>query len=168
MQTCPRPRRCVQVLTVPHFDFHLYMITNAERVGIVVGDPQLDVKMARQPAAEFVPAGYAVDMSSAGMGLHWNGANAPEQKGKPLTATFIYGSYDGAFIFAGTDDSKGLFGNETARRDDGRHAAPTVRRAWLSADLIHNGIRRHHEGVPDRDSRPSGAINGDDDANFII
>lgn len=87
------------VYTVPHFDFHFYMITNADRVAIVLGDPQVDAKIARQPSAEFVPAGYAVGMPGAGMGLHWNDPNAPERNGAPFTKTFIYGSYDGTFTF---------------------------------------------------------------------
>ena len=34
------------------------------------------------------------------MGLHWADAAAPEFSGQPFVKTFIYGSYDGAFIFA--------------------------------------------------------------------
>lgn len=87
------------VYTVPHFDVHFYSITNAERVAIVLGDPVLDAKMARQPTAEFIPPGYAPGGSAAGMGLHWNDPSAPERSGAPFTATFIYGSYDGAVTF---------------------------------------------------------------------
>ena len=39
-------------------------------------------------------------MATAQMGMHWNDPNAPERRGEPFTKTFIYGSYDGAFIFA--------------------------------------------------------------------
>jgi len=87
------------VYTVPHFDFHFYMITPAERAAIVLGDSALTAKMVRQPAAEFVPAGYVPGMPSARMGLHWNDPAAPERTGQPFTYTFIYGSYDGTFIF---------------------------------------------------------------------
>ena len=83
------------VYTVPHFDFHFYMITNDERVAIVVGDP----KLIQQPAAEFVPAGFVVGAASAGMGLHWRDPDAPEMHGEPFTKTFIHGSYDGVLIF---------------------------------------------------------------------
>ena len=55
--------------------------------------------MVRQPAAEFIPAGYVPGMPSARMGMHWNDPAAPERNGQPFTHTFIYGSYDGAFIF---------------------------------------------------------------------
>ncbi|MEO7368491.1 MAG: DUF5602 domain-containing protein [Gemmatimonadaceae bacterium] len=84
---------------VPHFDFHFYMITNTERLGIVLGDSALAAKMNRQPAAAFVPAGYVVGMAGVAMGMHWRDPEAPELKGEPFTRTFIYGSYDGTFIF---------------------------------------------------------------------
>jgi len=87
------------VYTVPHFDVHFYMITQAERAAIVLGTAELSAKMARQPASEFIPAGYAMGMAGVGMGLHWNDPEAPERKGEPFTKTFIYGSYDGTFIF---------------------------------------------------------------------
>lgn len=87
------------VYTVPHFDFHFYTITNAERVGIVLGDSVLAARMARLPAAEFVPAGYILGAASVAMGQHWRDPEAPELKGEPFTKTFIYGSYDGAMIF---------------------------------------------------------------------
>jgi hypothetical protein len=86
--------------TVPHFDFHFYSITEGERNAIMTGGAELDEKMIRQPAAEFIPADYVPGMSSAKMGLHWNDPNAPERHGEPFTKSFIYGSYDGAFIFA--------------------------------------------------------------------
>jgi hypothetical protein len=88
------------IYTVPHFDFHFYSITDAQRSLITLGDSSLTAKMMRLPAAEFVPTGYAAGMAAALMGLHWNDPDAPERKGEPFTRTFIYGSYDGAFIFA--------------------------------------------------------------------
>jgi hypothetical protein len=84
------------VYTVPHFDFHFYTITNAERSAIVsVTDP----KMSLLPGADFIPAGYVLGMAGVGMGQHWRDPEAPELKGAPFTKTFIYGSYDGAMIF---------------------------------------------------------------------
>jgi hypothetical protein len=88
------------IYTVPHFDFHFYTISDAVRAGILLGDAQLDAKMARQPAAEFIPSGYTAGMPSAQMGLHWSDPQAPERQGAPFTKTFIYGSYDGALIFS--------------------------------------------------------------------
>ena len=88
------------VYTVPHFDVHFYTISEAARAAIVLGDASLAAKMARQPAAEFVPTDYVAGMASTQMGMHWNDPTAPERRGEPFTKTFIYGSYDGAFIFA--------------------------------------------------------------------
>lgn len=88
------------VYTVPHFDFHFYMITNAQRSAIVLGDSVLTARMMRLPAAEFIPAGYVTGMAGERMGLHWRDPAAPEVNGAPFTQTFIYGSYDGAMTFA--------------------------------------------------------------------
>ena len=33
------------------------------------------------------------------MGVHWTSVNAPELNGQPFTSTFIFGSWDGQFIF---------------------------------------------------------------------
>jgi hypothetical protein len=88
------------VYTVPHFDFHFYTITNEQRTTIVLGDSVLSAKMLRAPAAEFIPTGYVTGMASERMGLHWRDPAAPELNGAPFTQTFIYGSYDGAMIFA--------------------------------------------------------------------
>lgn len=88
------------VYAVPHFDVHFYMVTQAEREAMVLGNAELASKMVRPPAAEFVPAGYAAGIAIAQMGMHWRDPNAPEMLGEPFTKTFIYGSYDGAFIFA--------------------------------------------------------------------
>jgi hypothetical protein len=88
------------VYTVPHFDFHFYTITNAQRTAIVLGDSLLTAKMMRLPEAEFIPAGYVTGMASERMGLHWRDPAAPELNGALFTHTFIYGSYDGAMNFA--------------------------------------------------------------------
>jgi hypothetical protein len=88
------------VYTVPHFDFHFYTITNTARSEIRFGDSLLAAAMMRAPAPQFVPAGYVIGMASELMGLHWRDPESPELRGAPFTQTFIYGSYDGAFIFA--------------------------------------------------------------------
>ncbi|MEP7382082.1 MAG: DUF5602 domain-containing protein [Gemmatimonadota bacterium] len=88
------------VYTVPHFDVHFYMITDDARRANTLGTPELDAKMARRPEEPFIPAGYAAGMASAQMGMHWNDPTAPERLGQPFTKTFLYGSYDGAIIFA--------------------------------------------------------------------
>lgn len=91
----------MNIFTVPHFDFHFYTITNAERDVITPADPQFGAKMLKAPAASFVPAGYTPDvMGIPRMGLHWADLSGPEYAGQAFGKTFIYGSYDAQFIFA--------------------------------------------------------------------
>ncbi|MEO5817272.1 MAG: DUF5602 domain-containing protein [Gemmatimonadaceae bacterium] len=92
----------MNIFTVPHFDVHFYTITVAERDVInPATDPQFGAKMFKAPVAAFVPPGYTADaMGFPRMGLHWADASAPEFSGQPFVKTFIYGSYDGNFIFA--------------------------------------------------------------------
>ncbi len=85
----------------PHFDFHFYTISDAERRTIVPSDPRFGAKSANEPAEDFVPAGYvrfpgAVPL----MGAHWGDMKSPELNGEPFTETFLYGSWDGRLTFA--------------------------------------------------------------------
>ncbi len=103
-----------QVYTHPHFDFHFYQITSAERESIVPSNPQFAAKSAIFPSAEYVPAGYAAASVVANipaaaaavpfMGVHWLDVSSPELQPPPaghmFTTTFLYGTYDGKFIFA--------------------------------------------------------------------
>ena len=86
---------------VPHFDFHFYQITDAEQNAIAPADPQFNAKLALDPAAAFVPPNYQ-HLPPGGvpyMGAHWVDVTAPELNGQPFAATFIYGSYNGDFVF---------------------------------------------------------------------
>lgn len=101
------------VYTLPHFDFHFYNLTPAQVMTIMPTDPQYATKAAAFPAAAMVPAGYQAASTLAGitpgaaavpmMGLHWLDVASPELQpppaGKTFTETFIYGSWDGKFIF---------------------------------------------------------------------
>lgn len=101
------------VYTLPHFDFHFYQITAAEREAIMPTSPDWATRAPNFPAAEYVPAGYLAASTLANippaaaavpmMGLHWLDPQSqelqPPPNGKPFTTTFIYGSYDGKFIF---------------------------------------------------------------------
>ncbi len=85
----------------PHFDFHFYTMTEAERAAILPSDPGYEAKSGNEPAADFVPAGYirfpgAVPL----MGAHWGDPKSPELNGEPFTETFLYGSWDGRLTFA--------------------------------------------------------------------
>lgn len=83
---------------VPHFDFHFYMISNAERMTISPADAKMDAI----PPPPLWPDGYIPTPSGEPqMGKHWlSPSTSPEICcGQPFTHTFIYGSYDGKFIF---------------------------------------------------------------------
>jgi hypothetical protein len=99
----------VGIYTLPHFDFHFYMITEAERNAIDPSDPQWLKKARNLPSPEYIPANYVSTHVLAGvnpeeetfprMGLHWIDVTSPELHGATFTSTFIYGSYDGKIIF---------------------------------------------------------------------
>lgn len=89
-----------QIYGVPHFDFHFYMISPAAQASILPSDPQFVQKLARQPAAQFRPADYIeIPGGVPMMGAHWVDPTAAEFNGHPFENSFIYGSYDGQFIF---------------------------------------------------------------------
>lgn len=93
----------------PHFDFHFYLQSVAERNAIVPTDPQWDAKAARYPAPEFLPQGYADAAKMMGMapgkasvplmGMHWVDPQTPELSGTRFTETMIFGSWDGEMTF---------------------------------------------------------------------
>lgn len=105
------------VYDLPHFDFHFYTVPVSVRNSIVPTDPQFAQKAASFPATEFRAPFYLDASTAAGappaavtvpqMGLHWLDVRSPElqkltghpEAWKPFTKTFIYGSWDGQFIF---------------------------------------------------------------------
>jgi hypothetical protein len=105
------------VYDLPHFDFHFYTVERDVRAGILPTDAQYAQKAASLPGQD-LRAPFYVDMATAAkapaaavtvpqMGLHWLDARSPELQGltghpeayKPFTTTFIYGSWNGQFIF---------------------------------------------------------------------
>jgi hypothetical protein len=88
------------VYDVPHFDFHFYTVPTAQRDKITaVGT---DKKKCFKPIAKaYQPDHYMLAPQSEvpTMGVHWVDVTAPEFNGKPFTSTFIYGSYNGKWIF---------------------------------------------------------------------
>ncbi|HYW51615.1 MAG TPA: hypothetical protein VE861_13465, partial [Gemmatimonadaceae bacterium] len=101
------------IYDIPHFDFHFYSITKDERDKIVPTDPDFMKKAANFPAADLANGGYMVLPPAPApvpavpkMGVHWSNLAAPELQppGSPnhaaFTHTFIFGSWDGDFIFA--------------------------------------------------------------------
>ncbi|MDB5021507.1 MAG: hypothetical protein JWQ28_2634 [Pedobacter sp.] len=79
----------------PHFDIHFYMISKEEQNKIVIG-PEMEIL----PSAEFVPTDYQPGPGGVpNMGKHWSDVTSKEFNGQPFDYTFIYGSYNGKFIF---------------------------------------------------------------------
>lgn len=83
------------IYDIPHFDVHFYMITPEEKMMITNGD-LAEILPAEQfwPATYFPTPGF-VPM----MGKHWLSSEAGELTGEGFAQTFIYGSYNGDFIF---------------------------------------------------------------------
>ena len=94
-----------QIYGLPHFDMHFYTVTSATQMAILPNDPQWATKAANLPTAAFVPTGYVappapiVASAVPQMGVHWTDVKSPEFNGQPFTSTFIFGSWDGQFIF---------------------------------------------------------------------
>jgi len=87
------------VYTVPHFDFHLYIMPEAERLQIPPYE-QAKAKFDNLPAAPYLPANYIRPPGGVPqMGTHWIDPTSPELQGKPFTETFIVGSYNGKVTF---------------------------------------------------------------------
>jgi hypothetical protein len=102
----------------PHFDFHFWTASRKVRESIVPENPEYAKQAAALPGEEFRMPLY-VDGASAAkvpasaaavprMGLHWLDVRSPELQGlagfpekqQKFTKTFIYGSWDGRFVFA--------------------------------------------------------------------
>lgn len=88
------------VYSLPHFDVHFYMVDRVRRDAITFKGADA-AEASKAPAAELVPAGYVVPPEGAveKMGLHGLDPSGPEFRGKPFTATFIYGYYRGETVF---------------------------------------------------------------------
>ena len=84
---------------LPHFDFHFYMMSEAERLAI----PPYNVDSLRFknfPAPAYLPPTYFNPGGGVPqMGVHWIDVTSPELSGATFTQTFIYGSYDGKVTF---------------------------------------------------------------------
>lgn len=76
------------VYTVPHFDVHFYVISQAERDAIAFAKPGTGTK----PDAAMVPEGFVTDATVVPkMGMHYVPQAAPEFHGKPFTCSPLYG-----------------------------------------------------------------------------
>jgi hypothetical protein len=106
------------VYDLPHFDFHFWTASRELRASILPTDPQYAQQAANLPANEYRSPFYVDAATAAGapagavsvplMGLHWLDVRSPELQGmtghpeayRPFTTTFIYGSWNGQFVFA--------------------------------------------------------------------
>ncbi len=88
------------IYTVPHFDFHFYMIDRKHQLAVAFPKQEKD-PAARVTNAAIVPPGYQVVPESVvdQMGVHAINPASPEFHGQRFTASFIYGYYNGRLIF---------------------------------------------------------------------
>ncbi|MEP6619550.1 MAG: DUF5602 domain-containing protein [bacterium] len=94
----------VQIYGAPHMDVHIYSIPLTQQLAMTPADSLFDVKSAKKPASSYVPGTYfPLGAGVPMMGAHWGDPSSPElapaPNAKPFTRTFLYGSYDGHFIF---------------------------------------------------------------------
>ena len=83
----------------PHFDFHFYMMSEADRMAIP-DYATAAAKFDNHPGAGYMPATYVPTPGGVPqMGAHWIDVTTPELNGQPFTQTFLYGSYDGKVTF---------------------------------------------------------------------
>lgn len=88
-----------EIYGLPHFDFHFYLLTPAEREGITATGEDL-ARVEKAPPAQFVPQGYvATPGGEPRMGAHWIDPTSHEFHGTPFDETFIYGFYNGRLAF---------------------------------------------------------------------
>jgi hypothetical protein len=93
----PQGHEPPQIYGLPHFDVHFYIIPDEERLAMV---PDKVAEFENLPTAEYVPAGYFRGPGFVPfMGVHWLDGASPELHGATFTKTFIWGSYDGEFVF---------------------------------------------------------------------
>lgn len=105
------------VYDVPHFDFHFWTVSRDVRASIDPASPIYGQQAANLPANEYRAPFYLDGATAAGapagavavpfMGLHWLDVRSPElqrltghpEAYKPFTKTFLYGSWNGQFVF---------------------------------------------------------------------
>ncbi len=95
----PKGHEPAGVYDKPHFDFHFYTISEADRLAIPVYE-QDSMNFKNLPAAVYMPPTYiAIPGGVPQMGSHWLDVTTPEINGQPFTQTFLYGSYNGKVAF---------------------------------------------------------------------
>jgi len=93
----PQGHEPPQIYGLPHFDVHFYIIPDEERLAM---SPDKVAEFGNLPAPGYVPMGYFPAPGFVPfMGVHWLDGASPELGGATFTKTFIWGSYDGEFVF---------------------------------------------------------------------
>jgi hypothetical protein len=93
----PQGHEPPQIYGLPHFDVHFYIIPDEERMAML---PDNLAEFGNLPAPQYVPMGYFPAPGFVPfMGVHWLDGASPELGGATFTKTFIWGSYDGEFVF---------------------------------------------------------------------
>lgn len=83
----------------PHFDFHFYVTTEADRLAIPLYEQAPD-KFDNVPGADYLPVNYiSTPQGVPQMGKHWVDVTSSEFTPAGFNQTFIYGSYDGKVTF---------------------------------------------------------------------
>lgn len=86
---------------VPHFDFHFYLVSEAERRSVAFTDANASGDASQPPPAPLLAPGYIVPPGTAvpAMGVHAVDPSGPEFRGQPFTAAFVYGYYNKRLTF---------------------------------------------------------------------
>jgi hypothetical protein len=90
------------IYTLPHFDFHFYVVDEKEQLSIRYPHDEVpEWTGIIFPKASLMAPGYFIPPAGqvSKMGIHAIWIGAPEMQCRPFTNTFIYGYYRGRLIF---------------------------------------------------------------------
>lgn len=90
----PHGHEPANIYDKPHFDFHFYMVSEAEVMGATD-----ETKLNANVPTGFTPQNYVPGPVIPMMGKHYIDVTSPEFNGQTFTQTFIYGAYDGKVTF---------------------------------------------------------------------
>ncbi len=95
----PHGHEPMPIYTLPHFDFHFFFLSSAEREAITCQGADALV-CTKAIGSSLIPADYAPTPEGVPkMGWHWVDTKSPEFNGQKFTATFIYGFYNAQTAF---------------------------------------------------------------------
>lgn len=95
----PHGHEPMGIYTDPHFDFHFFFLTSAQREAITCQGAQALI-CTKAISVNLIPPDYAPTPEGVPkMGWHWVDLKSPEFNGQPFTSTFIYGYYNGQTAF---------------------------------------------------------------------